>query len=138
MLVVASVGVALLLASIGYLPTVRFYGQAGIGGMLLGLAVSTAATICGLIPGLNASHAKPIDRHNAIMMGMLVRLVVVVLFGAAAALSDLVPYRPLLIWIAIGYMALLLIDTLAINNLFGKTNPTAKAPEKPTGEIRAL
>lgn len=113
-----SVAVMVLLVVLGYFPTVRYFGEDGLSAMLLGIGVSAIATWVGLIPGLRAANASGQQRYTAIHLGMLIRLVLIVMLGASAALSGLVPYRPLLIWLAISYLALLMVDTIAIYRLF--------------------
>lgn len=136
-LTAASAGVVVVLALLGYFPTLRFYGDDGVPAMLVGLAVASVATLVGLIPGLKAANASGQERHQAILIGMLIRLVLIVLIGAAAALSGFVPYRPLLIWLAIGYLALLFVDTLAMYSLFTRDDAEPTQADQPSVENTA-
>jgi len=127
-------GVVIVLAAIGYYPTARLAGPAGLGAMFVGLLISATATLVGCLPGLQASSGASDDRHTAIMIGMGLRVLVVALLGISTALSGLLPHRPLLIWLGVGYLTLLFVDTLAIYTRFARatqTPPGANSPITP-------
>jgi len=56
------------------------------------------------------SGETPEARMQRSFMAMVVRLAVVVVLGAAAALSGEVARQPLLLWIGIAYVALLPLE----------------------------
>lgn len=110
-----------LVGAVGYLPTRNLAGEPGVAAMVLALALCWAASAFGGVPVLLAEAAlaapAPGDRAEpklpvVVALGsMLVRLIAVLGFGLAAAFAGLVPQKPLLLWIAIGYLALLGVDT---------------------------
>ena len=54
------------------------------------------------------------------LWGMAVRLGVLLLLAVPAALSDVFPRRPLLLWLAGGYFALLMMETSVVANWIGR------------------
>ena len=83
----------------------------------LGLAVVVAGCAIGLMSAALAGLlliAVAADTPDARMMrsflAMVARLAVVVALGAAAAMSGMLATQPLLLWIAVAYMALLPLE----------------------------
>ncbi|HWM93617.1 MAG TPA: hypothetical protein VN493_22865 [Thermoanaerobaculia bacterium] len=112
------VGVAVLIALVGALPTRRMGGEEAIPAMIAGCVIGALASAAGGIPVAlgrtarrNAPAGDPAQKLKAMMLAMALRLVVVVALGAAASLSGEFERVPLLLWIAIGYVALLAVDT---------------------------
>jgi hypothetical protein len=99
-----------LLALGGWLPTRRLAGSEGVAALLaacaIGLAGSLAAGLVSLRGG--GAGAAPVLRALA-ATGL--RFAVVVALALAAAWSGRFPLRPLLLWTAISYLALLAVDT---------------------------
>jgi hypothetical protein len=105
------VAVAAVVALLGFLPTRRLAGDAALPALLAGCVIGILASALGGVP-VALSHGMPATaRMPAVMASMLVRLVAAVALGAAAVLSGQFPRGPLLIWVAITYMALLVVDT---------------------------
>ena len=106
------VGVAVLIALVGWLPTRRLGGPEAIPAMIVGCAVGALASALGGIPVARGRGATdPAQRLNMVMLSMGLRLAVVAALGAAAAFSGQVERVPLLLWIGIAYVALLAVDT---------------------------
>lgn len=109
--------VTVSLLGLGFLPTWRIGGLEAVGGQVAGCAISAMAGWAGmLLVGRLSGRASmptlgPGDRLTAMLVPMIVRLVLVVVLGLAAALSELFESRALLIWLAISYMALLPVET---------------------------
>jgi hypothetical protein len=103
-------GLALALCALlivaGYLPTERFGGGAAIRAMLVGVAVSLLASALGALPALLGE-----DKLGAGLAGTAIRLLVSLGLGLALALSGALALRPLLLWLALSYVALLPLDT---------------------------
>jgi hypothetical protein len=91
-----------LVAALGFVPTRRLGGPGALASMMAGCAVGWAASALGGIP-------VALGRGRAASMGL--RFGVVLALGAAAAFSGWFSLKPLLIWIAISYLALLAVDT---------------------------
>lgn len=104
----AATGAALL----GYLPTLRLGGEGALPAMIAGCAVGFLASLAGGVPvALARRSPQPAGRSQAAMASMAVRFGVVLALGLAATLSGLFERGPLLVWIAVSYMALLVVDT---------------------------
>lgn len=109
-------GAAVLIALVGALPTRRLGGEEAIPAMIAGCVIGVLASAAGGIPialGRKTAEtaADPAEKLKVMMLSMALRLVVVVALGAAASLSGEFERVPLLLWIAIGYVALLAVDT---------------------------
>jgi hypothetical protein len=108
--VVAAVAVA-----VGWWPTRRLAGEGALPAMLVGCAVSLIASAVGAIPVALSRKAAaaptPAARLQAMLASMGLRFGVVLALGVVAALSGGFASGPLLIWIAIGYLVLLAVDT---------------------------
>lgn len=106
------VGVAGLAATLGYLPTRRLGGPEAVPAMLAGCAVGVLASLVGGLPVLwSRREPTPAERLNGMLFGLALRFGVALALGMAAALSGLFARYPLLLWVAISYLALLAVDT---------------------------
>lgn len=117
-----------LVGAVGYLPTRNLAGDPGVTAMALALALCWAASAFGGVPVLLAEAAlaapsapgrggkgqPPAEPQLPVVVAlgsMLMRLVAVLGLALAAVFAGLVPKEPLLLWTAIGYLALLGVDT---------------------------
>jgi len=102
--------IVILLCAVGWLPTRRLSGDAGVIAMAAGCGISliSAALAGGLLTALGAE--TPEARMRRAFLAMVVRLAVVIAFGLAAALSGAVARQPLLFWIGTAYVALLPLE----------------------------
>jgi hypothetical protein len=105
-----AVAVVLALCAVGWLPTTRLAGAAAVPAMLAGCAIGlvSAALAGGLL--IVVSAETPEGRMQRGFLAMVVRLAVVVVLGAAAALSGELARQPLLFWIGTAYVALLPLE----------------------------
>lgn len=107
--------VAAVAAAVGWWPTRRLAGEGALPAMLVGCAVSLIASAVGAIPVALSRQAAavptPAARLQAMLASMGLRFGVVLALGVAASLLGGLARGPLLIWIAIGYLALLAVDT---------------------------
>ena len=112
-LVATSLGVATLLALLGYFPTVRLAGRTAVSAMLAGIGISLSAGIIGAIP---MSRSIVVREPNKALIGVLasttVRFLVVLALTASVALAGWFDRRPLLLWVGISYLVMLVVDTL--------------------------
>jgi hypothetical protein len=104
---VATLAVALL----GYLPTRWWGGEGAVPAMVAGCVVGLLASLAGGVPVALGRRAGPQAAHQMMMLAMAVRFAAALALGLAAALSGAFAVRPLLVWIAILYVALLVVDT---------------------------
>jgi hypothetical protein len=105
-----AVAIVLGLCVIGWLPTNRLAGAAGVPAMVAGCAISlvSAALAGGLLIVVGAE--TPEARMQRGFLAMVVRLAVVVALGTAAALSGELARQPLLFWMGTAYVALLPLE----------------------------
>ena len=106
-----TVATAAVLIAIGYAPTLRLVGATGIPAMLAAIGITAAGSLLGAIPPVVALQRDGMARHNAILLGMTIRMFATMLLAAALGLSGLVVVKPLLLWTAIAYLAFLGVDT---------------------------
>ncbi len=111
-----ALGIVVALCAIGLLPTRRLAGSAAVPAMVAVCAISlVAAGLAGLLLTAVAADT-PEARMRRSFLAMIVRLVVVVVLGIAAALSGEFARSPLLFWMAAAYVALLPLEVrLAIS-----------------------
>ncbi|MCB9851146.1 MAG: hypothetical protein H6817_10640 [Phycisphaerales bacterium] len=111
--VLLSVVLGALIAAIGFLPTRRIAGDAGLTAMLAGCAI---AVLAGWGGGLVACQTggTAADRVNRMLGATALRLVVAAGLAVAAALSGMFAIKPLLLWVAIAYMVTLAGETVLI------------------------
>jgi hypothetical protein len=102
---------AALLAAVGYLPTRNLAGAAGVTAMLVACALCWVASALSALPVAVAEGGgrPPV---TVVLGASAVRFAVVLGLTVAAALSGLVAKTPLLVWTALGYLVLLVVDTL--------------------------
>jgi hypothetical protein len=102
-----------LLAVIGWLPTLRLGGEPAIRAMGVALGICLLASLLGALPlALVGDAAEPHQRATAILAALGIRLFVALLLAVAAVYSGWFATKALLIWLVIGYLALMVIDTM--------------------------
>lgn len=106
--VVVAVSAALCL--IGFWPTRRLGGEPALLAMPFAVGVAALGSIVGAVPVLLARFSGDV-RPQVVLVSMLVRLFTVVLLAAVVLLSTGFAMPPFLLWLAIGYLALLVVDT---------------------------
>jgi hypothetical protein len=102
--VIAALGV------VGIVPTRRLAGDEGVPGMLVGCAIGLiSAAFAGLLI-VTVPGDTPEAKMKRSFLAMMARLAAVVVLGAAAVLSGMFAISPLMLWMAIAYMALLPLE----------------------------
>lgn len=96
---------------VGYLPTRRLGGEGALGAMLAGCAVALLAAAAGGVPIALSRRLAAAARANALLGAMAVRFGVAAVLAVAAVLTGLFPNAPLLLWVAVGYVVLLVVET---------------------------
>jgi hypothetical protein len=104
------VGATVLAALLGFAPTRSLAGPGGVAAMWAGCGVAAAASLLGGVP-IALARGVPAERTKQLLAAMVLRLVLVFVLGGAVFLSGWFDRRPLLLWIAIGHLALLVVDT---------------------------
>ncbi len=105
---------AALLVALGWMPTERLAGAAGVRALLLGCGLSTAiGLLAGWISVVRVA-AGPAALATGVLAGQAVRLLLtlgaigVVVFGQLAA------RRPFLLWTGVSYLSLLAIESVML------------------------
>ncbi len=111
-MIAVSVLCGLALLGIGYVPTLRIAGGDGVTAMFVGVAVSVVATVLGSLPVAFALVGPPAKVPLAILGATCVRFLVVLMLVAPLAYFQVVQQVPFVLWVAISYLVLLLVDTL--------------------------
>jgi len=105
---VAGVGVALAL--LGYAPTRRLGGEGALPAMVAGCVVGAVASAVGALAVLSTRRAGSTVPLNGMLAAMALRFATILVLGLSLGLSGWFATRPLLIWIALGYVAQLALD----------------------------
>ena len=105
-----AVAVVVGLTAIGYLPTRRLAGEAGIPSMFAGCGIGLLSAACAGLLLVSVAAESPEARMKRSFAAMVVRLAVVVALAVAAVFSGLLSTQPLLFWIGIAYVALLPLE----------------------------
>lgn len=107
-----TVAVACALALIGYFPTRRWGGEGAVVAMVAGCVISVLASLASAVPvALAGPGTPPPTRASLALAAIGIRLAVAFALGALATFGGWFATRPLLIWLAISYIALLIVDT---------------------------
>lgn len=110
-LIGAIVGVGLLLAAVGLWPTWRFGGRPAVVAMLAGCGVAMIATLVGGLVLGQAAGKVATERATWAMAAMVVRFLAALFVGGLIAFAGWFESGPFLLWLAIGYVALLAVET---------------------------
>jgi hypothetical protein len=99
-------------AALGAVPTRRLGGEGALPALLAGCAIGLIASAVGGVPvALAAGAGRRADLAPAVLAAMGLRFAVALALGLAAALSGWFERGPLLVWLALSYLALLGADT---------------------------
>ena len=102
--------VTAVLCAVGFVPTRRFAGDEGVSGMFAGCAIGfISAAFAGLLL-VTVAGDSPEAKLKRSFLAMVARLAAVVVLGVAASMSGVFAISPLLLWMAIAYMALLPLE----------------------------
>ncbi|MGE0479169.1 MAG: hypothetical protein AB7Q17_01735 [Phycisphaerae bacterium] len=116
---------AAALALLGYFPTTALAGASGPVGMLTGIAISLVAALAGLAPPILALNHPAPQRVSAMFQGIVVRFGVVILLTAAVVLGGRLERGPVLVWMALAYLVLMFVDSLALVRLVQRMDKAA-------------
>jgi hypothetical protein len=113
--VLLAAAVSAAIAAVGVPLTRAAAGAAAVPATIAALAVCWAAAVVGGVPlwraGAAGEVAAPGAMLTAALAAMGLRLAVAVAGAAALAVAGTVPRTPLLVWTAVGYLALLAVET---------------------------
>ncbi|HEX2644686.1 MAG TPA: hypothetical protein VHU81_16930 [Thermoanaerobaculia bacterium] len=118
------IGTTVAAALVGWIPTRRLAGEDALPALIAGCVIALLASAIGALPVVLARSRPnaPLQGPVAALAATGVRVGVMVALGLAAALSGSFSIRPLVVWIAIAYVVLLVVDTrYAVTALRGDT-----------------
>jgi hypothetical protein len=109
--------IVMVVLALGFQPTRRLAGDAGLQAMLAGCGISFSAALLAAWLLVAAAPATPDARMRVAFRAMIVRLAVVVALGSGAVISGMFSRSPLLVWLATSYVVLLPLEVkLAIES----------------------
>lgn len=106
-----AVAVGVALALLGYAPTRRLGGEGALPAMIAGCAIGVLTSAVGALPVARVRRSGSPVPLQGMLTSLALRFVTVLVLGLVTGLSGWFETRPLLIWIALGYMAQLALDT---------------------------
>jgi hypothetical protein len=105
-----AVAIGVAAALLGYAPTRRLGGDGALPAMAAGIAIGMIASAVGAVPILLARRSGAALSPVQGLLSTAIRLAALVVLGVSVALSGVLPTRPLIVWIALGYAAQLALD----------------------------
>ena len=91
--------------------TYRLAGAAGLAAMGAAMLISLISNVAGALPACWYLGRSEPPGAKDVLSGMILRLVVLLLLAVPALFSELFPRRPLLLWLAGVYFAMLMVET---------------------------
>lgn len=124
----------LALVAVGYFPTRSLSGPTGVVAMLWGCGVSALASALSGVP-LAFHGAGGLDGTQLSLLAMLLRFLGVLLLLASVLVFVEVAIEPFLVWVVIGYLVLLLGDTIFAVRLL-RDRPGGQSGGKSSGHLK--
>ena len=118
-------GTTLLVAGVGYFPTMRLTGGSGAAALAVGCGISWVASCMGAIPIATALSSRPAQAATAVLASTVVRFVTALVLVAPLAISGWFDRTVLVLFVAVSYLMTLLADTLLAVRMI----PRAKEPK---------
>ena len=106
-----AVAVTIAIALLGYLPTRRLGGEGALPGMVAGCGIGLLASALAALPIAWARRVAVADQYKALLASMGLRFALTLALAVSAALSGRFERVSLLLWVVIGYLAQLVVDT---------------------------
>ena len=108
----SSAAALLVVTAIGALPTARLGGPGAMRALGAGCAIAAVGALVGALPVLGAVAAGGAPRpHVTAGWAVALRFGATLAGALATALGSTLPRLPLLLWVAIAYGALLVVET---------------------------
>jgi hypothetical protein len=115
---------AVVLAGLGYLPTVRLAGDGALPAMLIGIGAALVGAWAGsLMPVLFISR-DPRVFFNGILLNLGVRFFGTIALALLLRAMGVGPVKPFLLWVGIGQVVLLASDMIMLLRLVRELTPT--------------
>ena len=120
--VAVSLVTALLIVAIGYVPTVRFAGRENVTAMLVASGVSWLASCAGAIWISMAASGTPTQKSLGVLGSTAVRFGAVLVMVVPITLSGAVDKKVFVLWVAISYLVILVVDTALVVHLLNRSD----------------
>lgn len=106
---------SLILAALGFVPTQRLAGEGGTRALWLALALVTVIVYATLLPAMRMMRSRPAaGRFNVALGASVARMFLTVPLAALLAWQRVAEPRPFLVWVAIGYVVMIKVETLTL------------------------
>jgi hypothetical protein len=105
-----AVAIGATLVLLGYAPTRRLGGAGALPALVAGSVIGVLASAVGALPVARSRRSERRTPLQDMLVSMALRFATVLALGLSAGLSGWFETRPLLIWIAFGYVAQLALD----------------------------
>lgn len=105
------------LGAVGYYPTLSLSGQTGVPAMALGIGIALVGGWVGSAPPCFFIRRPVREFPSGILAGLFIRFVGTLGIALGVWALDVVPHAPLLIWVGLGQMVILAVDTIGIVRL---------------------
>jgi len=124
-LALLSIGVGATALGLGYAPTRALAGWRGVEAMVGGVGIALMAALLGLVPTVVALRRGPHQRAGGLLVGMLLRFLLTLGLLLLALWSGSLHKIALALWVVMGYLALLGADTVGVVWLSGRAARSA-------------
>ena len=114
---VASALSALLLAAIGWFPTAHLAGSAGLAAMGVAIAISLVGAWVGSLIPILCMTGDAYRFLGGVLGGLAARFMLTMAIALVLRAMDLLPAKPLLLWVGIAQFAILGVDTMMLLRL---------------------
>jgi uncharacterized membrane protein len=115
----------LVISAVGYAPTRALAGDTGVWSMFVGMGIALAAGLAGLLPPVVAQRRAPHHRKVGVVTRLgnsvkltLTLLILALFFGQVSKIA-------LATWTAIGYLAMVAVDTAGVTWMLKRAKRTA-------------
>lgn len=119
-----ALGSTLAIAGLGFVPTNRLAGVDGIVPMSVGCAVSWVASCAAAAPLALARSQGQAQLASAVLLSTAIRFVVALVLVVPLALCGWFDRTVFVVWVAISYLLLLLVDTVFAVRMASGTKTT--------------
>jgi hypothetical protein len=105
-------GTALVVAALGYFPTMRLTGGGAAVALVVGCGVSWIASCVGAVPTAAALSSRPTQAATAVLASTVARFITAIVLVVPLVLSGWFDRKVLVVFVAVSYLMMLLVDTL--------------------------
>lgn len=113
---------ALVVAALGYFPTVRLRGGEGAAAMAAGCGVSWIASCIGALPTAAALSSRPKQAATAVLASTTIRFVTALVLVVPLVFSGWFDRTVLVLFVAVSYLMMLIADTLLAVRFIGRAD----------------